>query len=48
MTIDGIRQKMCDNYCMFPSETGEVPPVICEYCPLNELDRHKEGDDHDD
>lgn len=50
MTIDEIRQRMCDNYCKYPGDAlvlRESMDLICDACPLNELDRYKEGDEYD-
>ena len=33
--IDGIRERMCDEYCILPQV---VRMKACETCPLNELE----------
>lgn len=40
--IDSIRERMCDEYCAYPTTRGILPDKflnnICEACPLNELE----------
>lgn len=39
MTIDQIKEKMCDEYCRMPHEACDQEELeeLCKYCPLNDL-----------
>lgn len=36
--IDTIRERMCDEYCVFYTLSQLVKDGICKTCPLNELE----------
>lgn len=41
-TIDSIRERMCDEYCILPQV---IRVKSCNACPLNELEASAEPDD---
>ena len=45
MTIEQIKERMCDNFCRVPLEAAdeEERDALCSICPLNEIKDMSEG-----
>ena len=45
MTIEEIREEICDHYCKYPEliEDGKILDSICDKCPLDNFmeDEHE-------
>ena len=45
MSIEEIKEKICDHYCRFPYDLSEDKlEEECKMCPLNELESPKHGE----
>ena len=48
MSIEEIKEKICDHYCRFPYDLSEDKlEEECKMCPLNELESPKQEDKDD-
>ena len=37
--LEKIKERMCDDFCKYPGNVAfEVLKVMCERCPMNELE----------